>query len=335
MTSIPDDKLLQYADRVKDKVIVITGAANGIGRETALLFAKHGAKIVIGDLDITGAKRVVGEIESAGGQGACIKCNVTVFDEQVAMFDLAIAKYGAVDVVVPNAGIAESGAIGTLQFKNGKPVKPNTATIDVNVIGVLYTVNLAHHYLKTKHSYGDLKALIMIGSMASWAGIPKAEMYSVSKHGILGLMRALHIPLELSGIRVGVIHPFFADTGIVPVSVKLMLAGIPLTPITRVAGAIFYAATDPDFASNGSAWLLPDDGPVFMVPREEFKQGVYKMIDDRANSLLASAKGALYYARLFGDLWHILGKPLTLAGVAAVAAKVSWDNRNFIATYIN
>jgi len=116
-------------------------------------------------------------------------------------------------------------------------------------------------------------------------------------------MRALHPIMELKGIRVGTIHPFFAgrfpqpilieswtyishtllDTAIVPVVVKLLLAGIPLTPVSRVAGAIFYAATDADNSSNGSAWLLVDDGPVFQVPKEEFKEGVYRMIDERAN----------------------------------------------------
>lgn len=76
------------------------------------------------------------------------------------------------------------------------------------------------------------------------------------------------------------------DTNIVPIPAKLFLAGIPLTPVPRIAGAIFFSATDPSPASNGSAWLLPDNGPVFHVPREEFKMGVYKMIDDRANSLI-------------------------------------------------
>jgi hypothetical protein len=66
-----------------------------------------------------------------------------------------------------------------------------------------------------------------------------------------------------------------------------MLAGIPLTSVQRVAGAIFYAATDPDESSNGSAWLLADDGEVFMVPKEEFKLGVYAMLDRRVNGIRA------------------------------------------------
>ena len=81
------------------------------------------------------------------------------------------------------------------------------------------------------------------------------------------------------------ILPLSSDTAIIPVPVKVLLAGIPKTPVSRVAGAIFYAATDSDENSSGSAWLLVDDGPVFMVPKEQFKQGVYKMLDDRANSI--------------------------------------------------
>ena len=141
---------------------------------------------------------------------------------------------------------------------------------------------------------------------ASWQGIPSGELYTGSKHAVLGVMRALHPIAELKGIRVACIHPFFAgaffyvcrsfqanqsvnllDTAIVPIPVKLILAGIPLTPVPRVAGAIFKAATDPDMNTSGSSYLLLDDGPVFRVPKEEFKLGVYKMIDDRANAARA------------------------------------------------
>ncbi|KAF9564732.1 NAD(P)-binding protein [Agrocybe pediades] len=283
MSHIPDEKLFTFSNRVKGKVVIITGAANGIGKETALRFASYGAKIVIGDLDIAGANKVVEEIERTGGSAVALKCNVTDFDQQVEMFELAMKKYGSVDIVVPNAGVSEVGVFQKLQFKNGRPVKPNMLTVEVNLFGPLYTAHLALHYLQINKKEGDLKSLIFIGSMASWAGIPGGEMYSGSKHAILGVMRALHPIMELKGIRVGTIHPFFADTAIVPTPVKLLLAGIPLTPVSRVAGAIFYAATDVDEDSNGSAWLLLDDGPVFQVPKEQFKEGVYKMIDERAN----------------------------------------------------
>ncbi len=75
------------------------------------------------------------------------------------------------------------------------------------------------------------------------------------------------------------------DTPILALPVKLLLAGIPLTPVTRIVGAIFYSATDPDPDSNGSAWLLLDDGPVVQVSKENFKLGVYKVLDERINSM--------------------------------------------------
>ncbi|KAF8971278.1 hypothetical protein BDZ97DRAFT_1724500 [Flammula alnicola] len=165
-------------------------------------------------------------------------------------------------------------------------------------------------------------------------GIPMGEMYSGSKHAVLGVMRALHPILEVKGIRVGCIHPFFADTAIVPTPVKLFLAGIPLTPVPRVAGAIFYAATDPDMATNGSAYLLLDDGPVFLVPKEEFKEGVYKMIDDRSNAVRGALSGATAWFTFLRDVWRITGKSVIGVGLTAALAKVAWDHKDSIEQYL-
>jgi hypothetical protein len=64
------------------------------------------------------------------------------------------------------------------------------------------------------------------------------------------------------------------------------MAGIPLTPVERVAGAIFYAASDPDMETSGCPWLLPDNGYLFRLAREELKEGVYEMIDARAKVVI-------------------------------------------------
>ncbi|KAH0588715.1 hypothetical protein H2248_004521 [Termitomyces sp. 'cryptogamus'] len=337
MTSIQDDKLYAYTNRLKDRVVIITGAANGIGRETALQVASYGSKVVIGDLDVSGAEKTVRDIEAAGGIAVSQKCNVTSWDDQIALFELAIAKFGVVDIVVPNAGVTEIGSFHTVSFKNGKPVKPDTRTIDVNLFGVIYTTHLALHYLSVKRGVKDdaLKAVVLIGSMASWLGIPHGAMYAASKHAVLGLMRSLYPEFALNNIRIATIHPFFADTKIVPLPIKVLLAGIPLAPVPRVAGAIIHAATNPDPETNGVAFLLNDDGPVFMIPREEFKLGVYKMIDERSNRLLASAAGAIYYARLAKDYYRILGKPVLLTAFMASAAKVTWDHRALVLEYLH
>ncbi|KAJ3504426.1 hypothetical protein NLJ89_g7937 [Agrocybe chaxingu] len=168
MSRIPDDKLTEYSHRVKGKVLVITGAAAGIGRQTALLFASYGAKVVIGDLNPDAAQAVVDEIEKAGGTAASIKCNVVKFEEQVDMFEFAIKKYGSVDIVVPNAGITETAKFMTPVLENGRPKQPKTTTLDVNLTGVLWTAHLAVHYLFiNKQPSDDLKSLIFIGTPSS------------------------------------------------------------------------------------------------------------------------------------------------------------------------
>ncbi|KII92647.1 hypothetical protein PLICRDRAFT_37424 [Plicaturopsis crispa FD-325 SS-3] len=316
-----------YSDRVKGKVVVVTGAANGIGKATALLFAKYGANVVIGDVDVAGGERTISEIKEAGGQGTFLRCNVLQWEDLVALFEGAQAEYGAVDIVVPNAGITEVGHFATLLTENGRPVKPNMKTLEMNLISVIWTTNLAVHYLKINPAT-ECKAIILIGSMASWQAIPGGEMYSAAKHGILGFMRSLHIPLLSSGIRVGAIHPWYADTGIVPTLTKVFLAGIPWTPVDRVAAAILYAATDPDPDTSGSAWLLPDDGPVFLLTKETLREGVYGMLDTRTKAVFKGLDGATYTARITKDLWKALGGTKILAAALVVAAaRFAWKSQ--------
>lgn len=75
--------------------------------------------------------------------------------------------------------------------------------------------------------------------------------------------------------------PLRKETSILDLPVKLLLAGMPMTPVPRVAGAIFRAATDPDLSTSGCPWVLPDDGPVIRVEKEGLREGVYKMLDNR------------------------------------------------------
>jgi len=243
------------------------------------------------------------------------------------MFELAISLFGGVDIVVPNAGVAEIGRFDTMKWSNGKPIKPTTKTLDINLLGVLYTVHLAKHYLKVNRTdENECKALVLIGSVASWLGLPGASLYAASKHAVLGIMRSQYPLFTLDNMRIACIHPWFADTAIVPTVAKVFLAGLPLTPVERVAGAIFYAATDPDPETNGSAWLLPDDGPVYRVDREEFKEGVYKMIDERAKRLLTSVSAVKHVFNFFRDLVRILGMWVITVALAAGLAWYGWTN---------
>jgi len=320
MTTIQDEQLDLYSDRARGKVVVITGGANGIGKEAALRFGKFGACVVVGDLDEKGAKKVMAEIVQMGGQCAYQRCDVTDWDDQISLFELAFAKFGSVDIVVANAGVAELGSFNKPQIANGNLRKPSLKTIEVNFMGVMYTTHIGLYYMKKNKPEGSLKSIIFLGSMASWQSIVGAPLYSASKHAVLGFMRSIY-PLCLAhGIRVGVIHPFFVDTTIVPIGVKVAMAGIPLTPVERVAGAIFYAATDPDMETSGCPWLLPDDGYVFRLDREQLKEGVYEMIGARTRAAMAGAQGIKHAFAIVHDLWRILGKQIILFGAVVAGA---------------
>jgi len=180
--------------------------------------------------------------------------------------------------------------------------------------------------MKKNKPEGSLKSIIFLGSMASWQAIPNAPLYSASKHAVLGFMRSIHPQCLASGIRVGVVHPFFVDTTIVPLSVKIGMAGIPLTPVDRVAGAIFYAATDPNMETSGCPWLLPDDGYVFLLEKEQLKEGVYKMVNARTRAALAGAKRVKHAFATGRDLWRLLGKQTILFGTVVAGANYLYRN---------
>ncbi|TRM70193.1 hypothetical protein BD626DRAFT_476594 [Schizophyllum amplum] len=314
MTAIQDADLLAYADRLKDKVLVITGGANGIGKQTVLDAAKYGAKIVIGDRDRTGAQDVANAIVRAGGQAYAAACDVTDYAQQTDVFELAMERFGAVDIVVACAGVAELGEFQLVKTDSrGRPIPPNLKTLDIDLIGSLYTAHLAIHYLQlNRRDRSSLKSLVFLGSIASWQAIPGAPMYTASKHALFGVMRSLHPTLRLFNIRVACVQPFFADTQIVPPLVKVFLAGVPLTPVSRVASTILYTASEPSEDTNGCAWALLDDGPVVRVDEGEFKLGIYGVLDARVNALTKGLKGAIYVQRIFQDLFRLLAKPVVI-----------------------
>ena len=130
------------------------------------------------------------------------------------------------------------------------------------------------------------------------------------------------------------------DTAIVPTIMKVALAGIPLTPIARIAGAVFYSALDTDASSDGAPWLLPDDGPVFLLPKEKLTTGVYDLINARAQRakgyvcLVLSAERQIdgvfrvvqsvkLTTAFFRDIARIIG-PVRLLIALAAAASVAY-----------
>ncbi|KAH7102392.1 NAD(P)-binding protein [Auriculariales sp. MPI-PUGE-AT-0066] len=287
MVDVRDEALFSQAGDVFGRVVLVTGAGSGFGKATAIQFAKHGAKLVLGDLNADSVRATAEQIVDAGGLAVWRQCDVRQWDDQVALFEEGVTAFGGIDVVIANAGIRETGTFMDITSdETGRPMKPVMDTLDVNLTGVLYTVRLGVYHLKrTTNNRAPHKAIILVGSMASMVGMPGGVMYTAAKTALLGLIPGLYASLNAQGIRTGVICPWFADTGIMTESGRKLLrtTGMPFAPIGRIAGAIFKAAMDDDPDSDGCVWTVPDGGEVCRIPREHMQLigGVYTVLNER------------------------------------------------------
>ncbi|KAF2659552.1 NAD(P)-binding protein [Lophiostoma macrostomum CBS 122681] len=198
---------------INDQVVIVTGASSGIGLATVQLLLRHGAKVFASDLNDMPLPEAT--------QVSFMKVDVTSWDQQLAMFKAAVRAYGAVHHVFGNAGITMSNTLleDTVD-EHGDPVPPSLKTIDVNVIGILYTVKLGTHYIRQS---GEGGSIVLTASESSFSRF-QATDYTVSKHGVLGLLRALTTNLQPSTstststprIRINAIAPGWTATGILP-----------------------------------------------------------------------------------------------------------------------
>jgi NAD(P)-dependent dehydrogenase (short-subunit alcohol dehydrogenase family) len=256
MTRISSEDLLQHAARARGRVVVITGGAAGPGRDAAFLFASKGADVVIGDIYMHGAHTIVDAIKKLPpGSGAAHskRCDVTKWEDQVSLFEHAITTFGRIDIVIVGARVGEIRNFGTPQLLDGKPVKPQLKTLDVNLIGAMYTTQLALHYLpKSPHVSEPLRYVVLLGFLASWDAHPNQEVFVTSQHGLLGFARSTQPVLFLKGIRIAIVQTTSPPgTG-----------GDTDSTIRRTAQAMFFCATNPDPNANGSVWALMQNGSI-------------------------------------------------------------------------
>ncbi|BGP23408.1 short-chain dehydrogenase/reductase SDR family protein [Rhodotorula toruloides] len=277
---------------LRDKVVVVTGAGSGFGKGFSLKAGQFGAKVVLSDLRKESAQKVADEIASKGGQATAIACNVTKWEDQVKMFRHARDTFGHVDIVVANAGIAEPPTARFLDFRteNGEPTKPALPTVDVNLIGLMYTTKLAFFHMR-ENPAKDGKSIVLLGSMASFLGIPGAPAYGATKHAVLGLMRSLYFDAHVYGIRINTVHPFFVKTNIFGLIPTLLLTGIPLPTVDDVVAAITAAACK--VSSNGAAFVVDFKGILeipYSASASEENGGYYAIFARRAQGALSLGK---------------------------------------------
>ncbi|MGW6498090.1 SDR family oxidoreductase [Nonomuraea angiospora] len=213
-------------------VALITGAASGIGAAVARRLSAGGVKCVLVDLDGEGAERLAKEVD-----GTWLAADVSREEASLEAVALAEQRYGRLDLVHLNAGIP-----GRVDLADFDPERYRRV-VGVNVDGVVFGVRAAVPLLK--RSGGG--AIVATSSLAGLVGFAGDPIYTMTKHAVVGLVRALAEPLAAQNIRIGAVCPGFTDTPLVAESREMFVnAGFPLLTAEDVAAAVesaFYAET--------------------------------------------------------------------------------------------
>jgi 3-oxoacyl-[acyl-carrier protein] reductase len=232
--------------KLKDKVAIVTGAGQGIGKEIALAFAKEGAKVVV--TDITGKEKdVAKEIEALGVQSLALKVDVSNTEDAKKMAEEVLKKFGKIDILVNNAGIYPFKPFVEMEEKDWDKV------LSVNLKG---TFNCTKAVVPTmiKQKYGKI---INISSIAgSVVGFSQLTHYSASKAGIVGFTRSLALELAPYNINVNVIAPGPIETpGTQALGTEMYEQIKKAIPLGRWGKAIDIANLTVFLASDDSSFI--------------------------------------------------------------------------------
>ena len=187
---------------VKDKVVVLTGAARGIGRSTAILFAKEGAKLALSDVLEEEGKETLELVKKEGGDAFFMKCDVTKGREVKAMVDKTLEMYGKIDILINNAGVVRVGQVEDM------PEEEYDLLLNVNLKGPYFCCHHIVPLLKKQKS----GIIINLASVAGHIGQVNHALYCSTKHGVRGMTKALALDLAPYNVRVNSVSPGATDT---------------------------------------------------------------------------------------------------------------------------
>jgi NAD(P)-dependent dehydrogenase (short-subunit alcohol dehydrogenase family) len=252
--------------RLKDKVALITGAGSGIGRSSALLFAREGARVVVGDVAEEGGLETVRLIAEAGGEARFIRADVTDADQARALADSAIAAYGRIDVLFNNAGISGVGALHEVEPEAWDRV------VSVNLRGVYLVSRFVLPHMMERRS-GNV---IHMSSCIAEIGLARRASYAATKGAVLALTKSMQVDYAPYGIRVNALLPGTIRTPFVERYLRTayddpeaalnairsrQLSGELGTPEDVAQAALFLASDESKFMMGSPLYI--DGGVVF------------------------------------------------------------------------
>ena len=194
--------------RVKNKVAIVTGGASGLGKSSAILLAREGAKIVVTDIDEEDGKKVVQQIKANGGEAIFIKQDVSKEDEWKNVIETTLKTFGKLHILANSAGIGLGGTVEEVTLEDWKNL------IDVNLNGTFLGTQYG---IKGMKETGEGGSIINFSSIEGLIGDPNLPAYNASKGGVTIFTKsaALHCARQGYGIRINSIHPAYIWTPMV------------------------------------------------------------------------------------------------------------------------
>lgn len=207
-------------DPFKEKVAIVTGGASGIGRALCQELGRRGALVIVTDLNLDGSRQVASAIHQTGGQAWAVHLDVTQAEAVHHLIQEIHSKYGRIDFIFNNAGIAVVGEVRDQELEHWKKI------MDVNLWGVIYGATAAYK-LMVRQGFGHI---VNIASVAGLISCPLLASYATTKHAVVGFSTSLRAEAADLGVKVTTVCPGFIQTGIFDASIDLGMSKDRLMP---------------------------------------------------------------------------------------------------------